>query len=179
MDIKHYWDERLLSVSMPYRITRLLHSRCPVRVASFQCEGHSKTPDSDRRVRLQQARGSLAAHLFTGGCAHKQTRVHSNPALLIYIFSFKHNFLRTNCFQAKRSSLFTDEQRAYPSRITAQRRHRRRRAAGTRCEDSFQIKTLRKPFLLSLVVILPWFLPTAKAEPDVLASAASEDYAHT
>ena len=27
----------------------------------------------------------------------------------------------------------------------------RRRAAGTRCKDSFQIKTLRKPFLLSLV----------------------------
>ena len=55
----------------------------------------------------------------------------------------------------------------------------RGRAVGTRREDSFQIKTLRKPFLLSLVVILPWFLPIAQAEPDVLASAASEDHART
>ena len=38
-----------------------------------------------------------------------------------------------------------------PVQDTAQRRHRRRRAAGTRSKDSFQIKTLRKPFLLSLV----------------------------
>ena len=46
---------------------------------------------------------------------------------------------------------FTDEQHATPAQDTAQWRHRRRRAAGTRCKDSFQIKTLRKPFLLSLV----------------------------
>ena len=56
---------------------------------------------------------------------------------------------------------------------------RRRRAVGTRREDSFQIKTLRKPFLLSLVVIIPWFLIITRAEPDVLASAASEDHART
>ena len=55
----------------------------------------------------------------------------------------------------------------------------RRRAVGTRCKDSFQIKTLRKPFLLSLVVIIPWFLIITKVEPDVLASAASEDLART
>ena len=77
------------------------------------------------------------------------------------------------------SSLFTDEQRAHPSRITAQRRHRRRRAVGTRRKDSFQIKTLRKPFLLSLVAIIPWFLIITRVEPDVLASAASEDHART
>ena len=46
---------------------------------------------------------------------------------------------------------FTDEHRATPVQDTAQRRHMRRRAVGTRCKDSFQIKTLRKPFLLSLV----------------------------
>ena len=56
---------------------------------------------------------------------------------------------------------------------------RRRRAVGTRREDSFQIKTLRKPFLLSLVVIIPWFLIITKVEPDVLASATSEDLART
>ena len=38
-----------------------------------------------------------------------------------------------------------------PVQDMAQRRHRRRRAAGTHFKDSFQIKTLRKPFLLSLV----------------------------
>ena len=53
-------------------------------------------------------------------------------------------------FQTKFFS-FTDEASATPVQDTAQRRHRRRRAAGTRCKDSFQIKTLRKPFLLSLV----------------------------
>ena len=63
--------------------------------------------------------------------------------------------------------------------ITAQRRHRRRRAVGTRRKDSFQIKTLRKPFLLSLVAIIPWFLIITRVEPDVLASAASEDLART
>ena len=46
---------------------------------------------------------------------------------------------------------FTDDHRATPVQDTAQQRHRRRRAAGTRSKDSFQIKTLRQPFLLSLV----------------------------
>ena len=50
---------------------------------------------------------------------------------------------------------FTDEHRATPVQDTAQRRHRRRHAAGTRSKDSFQIKTLRKPFLLSLVENIP------------------------
>ena len=56
-----------------------------------------------------------------------------------------HDILETKFFS------FTDEARATPIQDTAQRRHRRRRAVGTRCKDSFQIKTLRKPFLLSLV----------------------------
>ena len=97
-----------------------------------------------------------------------------------YLFIFFPSYIFFARFPSKlSSSLFTDEQRAYPSRITTQRRHRRRHAVGTRCEDSFQIKTLRKPFLLSLVAILPWFLPITKAEPDILASAASEDHART
>ena len=53
---------------------------------------------------------------------------------------------------------FADEHRATPVQDTAQRRHRRRRAVGTRCKDSFQIKTLRKPFLLSLVDTHPLVL---------------------
>src|SRR3954471_2725987 len=53
---------------------------------------------------------------------------------------------------------FTDERRAAPVQDTAQRRHRRRRAVGTRPKDSFQIKTLRKPFLLSLVDTHPLVL---------------------
>ena len=61
------------------------------------------------------------------------------------------NTFFASSFSKLSSSLFTDEQRATPVQDTAQRRHRRRRAAGTRCKDSFQIKTLRKPFLLSLV----------------------------
>ena len=52
---------------------------------------------------------------------------------------------------------FADEHRSTPVQDTAQRRHRRRRAAGTRFKDSFQIKTLRKPFLLSLVDNIPRF----------------------
>ena len=46
---------------------------------------------------------------------------------------------------------FTHEHRATPAQDTAQWRHRRRRAVGTRWKDYFQIKTLRKPFLLYLV----------------------------
>ena len=52
---------------------------------------------------------------------------------------------------------FTDEHRAIPVQDTTQRRHRRRRAVGTRFKDSFQITTLRKPFLLSLVDNIPRF----------------------
>ena len=52
---------------------------------------------------------------------------------------------------------FADEHRATPVQDTAQRRHRRRRAVGTHSKDSFQIKTLRKPFLLSLVDNIPRF----------------------
>ena len=66
-------------------------------------------------------------------------------------------------------SLFTDERRATPVQDTAQWRHRRRRAVGTRCEDSFQIKTLRKHFLLSLVDNIPRFLSLTEEEAGVLA----------
>ena len=114
------------------------------------------------------------------GGLRAQTTAGSYKPRFTYLYFFFYTYIfRTHRFQTERSSLFTDEQRAYPSRITAQRRHRRGRAVGTRCEDSFQIKTLHKPFLLSLVVILPWFLPIAKAEPGLLASAASEDHART
>ena len=57
-------------------------------------------------------------------------------------------------FQTKFLS-FTDEHHVTLVQDTAQRRHRRRRAVGTRYKDSFQIKTPRKPFLLSLVAIHP------------------------
>ena len=68
-------------------------------------------------------------------------------------------------------SLFTDERRTAPVQDTAQRRHRRRRAVGTRSKVSFQIKTLRKPFLLSLVVTHPLVLLSnmTKEEAGVLA----------
>ena len=71
----------------------------------------------------------------------------SSSSKLYFIFDtlFARYFLETKSFS------FTDEARATPVQDTAQRRHRRRRAAGTRCKDSFQIKTLRKPFSLSLV----------------------------
>ena len=62
---------------------------------------------------------------------------------------FKYIF-HTISFQTKFLS-FTDEQRVTPVQDTAQRRHRRRRAVGTRYKDSLQSKTLLKPFLLSLV----------------------------
>ena len=72
------------------------------------------------------------------------------------LYSFFKSYFVLNTFFARyfsklSSSLFKDEQHATPIQDTAQRRHMRRRAAGTRCKDSFQIKTLRKPFLLSLV----------------------------
>ena len=71
----------------------------------------------------------------------------SSPSKLYFILIhfFARYFLQTKSFS------FTDEARATPVQDTAQRRHRCRRAVGTRCKDSFQIKTLRKPFLLSLV----------------------------
>ena len=50
----------------------------------------------------------------------------------------------------------------------------RRRVVGTRSKDSFQIKTLRKPFLLSLVDYIPQFLFITEEEAGVLASAASK-----
>ena len=90
---------------------------------------------------------------------------------------FKYIF-HTISFQTKFFS-FTDEQRVTPVQDTAQRRHRRRRAVGTRCKDSFQIKTLRKPFLRSLVDTHPQFPTIAEEEAGVLASAASEDLART
>ena len=40
-----------LSALTPYHITRLVHLKCPVHVASFHCEGHLTTPDTVRRVR--------------------------------------------------------------------------------------------------------------------------------
>ena len=103
-----------------------------------------------------------------------KAQLHSSYKLYFILnTSFARYFFQTKSFS------FTDEARATPVQDTAQRRHRRRRAVGTRRKDSFQIKTMRKPFLLSLVVILPWFLPITKAEPDVLASAAKKDHART
>ena len=66
------------------------------------------------------------------------------------MYFFFITYIFTQSFSTKFPS-FTDEHRATPVQDTAQRRHRRRRAVGTRDKDSFQIKTLRKPFLLSLV----------------------------
>ena len=63
---------------------------------------------------------------------------------------------------------FTDENRATPVQDTAQRRHRRRRAAGTHSKVSFQIKTLRKPFLLTLVVHILRILNTTEKDADVI-----------
>ena len=45
----------------------------------------------------------------------------------------------------------------------------RRRAAGTRGKDSFQIKTLRKPFLLSLVDSHPPVFAITEEEAGILA----------
>ena len=56
-----------------------------------------------------------------------------------------------------KSLSFIDKHRAMPVQDTAQWRHRCRRAVGTRSKDSLQIKTLRKPFLLSLVDNIPRF----------------------
>ena len=93
------------------------------------------------------------------------------------LFISKYIF-RTDSFSTKFSS-FTDEHRATPVQDTAQRRHRRRRAVGTRCKDSFQIKTLRKPFLLSLVDTHPPVSCYNRGGGWRLASAASEIFART
>ena len=74
---------------------------------------------------------------------------------------------------------FTDDNRATPVQDTAQRRHRRRRAAGTRSKVSFQIKTLRKPFLLSLVVHILRILNTTEKDADVIGMWPRQDIART
>ena len=56
-----------------------------------------------------------------------------------------------------------------PVQDTAQWRHRHRRAVGTLSKDSLQIKTLRKPFLLSLVDNIPRFFAITEEEAGVLA----------
>ena len=76
-------------------------------------------------------------------------------------------------------SSLTDYHRATPFQDTAQRRHRRRRAAGTRSKVSFQIKTLRKPFLLSLVVHILQILNTTKKDADVIGMWPRQDIART
>ena len=77
--------------------------------------------------------------------ANKAQLYSSSKSYFILNTSFTRYFFQTKFFS------FTDESCATPVQDTAQRRHRRRRAAGTRYKDSLQIKTLRKPFLLSLV----------------------------
>ena len=76
-------------------------------------------------------------------------------SLQLYFVYFNNRFLARLFFTKFLS--FADEHRATPVQDTAQRRHRRRRVVGTRFKDSFQIKTLRKPFLLSLVDNIPQF----------------------
>ena len=74
---------------------------------------------------------------------------------------------------------FTDEHHATPVQDTAQRRHRRRHAVGTRFKDSFQIKTLRKPFLLSLVDNNPRFFVITEEKAGVLACGHARNFART
>ena len=74
---------------------------------------------------------------------------------------------------------FTDDNRATPIQDTAQRRHRRRRAAGTRSKVSFQIKTLRKPFLLSLVVHILRILNTTEKDAGVIGISPRQNIART
>ena len=120
---------------------------------------------------------------------HNQRRLkrHIPPYQGLYAETIKLNFLHlpnytfflytpfARYFLETKSFSLTDEARATPVQDTAQRRHRRRRAVGTRCKDSFQIKTLRKPFLLSLAAIHPLVSSTiTKEEAGVLALAASE-----
>ena len=69
--------------------------------------------------------------------------------LQLYFFYFDIDF--SHAFLFTKFLSFADKHRATPVQDTERWRHRRRRAAGTRSKDSLQIKTLRKPFLLSLV----------------------------
>ena len=93
----------------------------------------------------------------------------SSSSKLYFIFTiFARYFLETKSFS------FTDEARATPVQDTAQQRHGRRRAVGTRCKDSFQIKTLCKPFSRLLLINIHRFPTRAEEEAGVLASAASE-----
>ena len=94
--------------------------------------------------------------------ANKAQLYSSSKLYFILNTSFARYFFQTKFFS------FTDEARATPVQDTAQRRHRRRRAAGTRCKDSFQIKTLRKPFLLSLVVHILRILNITEMDADVI-----------
>ena len=87
-------------------------------------------------------------------CAHARRQYGPPPAPTIF-YLFQYRFLARLFFTKFLS--FADEHRATPVQDMAQRRHRRRRAVGTRFKDSFQIKTLRKPFLLSLVDNIPRF----------------------
>ena len=74
---------------------------------------------------------------------------------------------------------FTDDNRATPVQDTAQRRHRRRRAVGTRSKVFFQIKTLRKPFLLSLVVHILRILSITEKDADVIGNSPRQNIACT
>ena len=74
---------------------------------------------------------------------------------------------------------FVGDNRATPVQDTEQRRHRRMRAAGTRSKVSFQIKALRKPFLLSLVVHILRRLNTTEKDADVIGMWPCQDIART
>ena len=69
--------------------------------------------------------------------------------LELYLVPLKTILLHDD-FSAKFLS-FTDDHHATPVQDMAQWRQRRRPAVGTHFKDSFQIKTLCKPFSLSLV----------------------------
>ena len=74
---------------------------------------------------------------------------------------------------------FTDDHRATPVQDMAQRRHRHRRAAGTRSKVSFQIKTLHKPCLLSLVVHILRILNTTEKDAEVIGISPCQNIACT
>ena len=74
---------------------------------------------------------------------------------------------------------FIYDNRAAPVQDTAQRRYRRRRAAGSRSKVSFQIKTLHKPFLLSLVVHILRILTTTEKDADVIGISPRQNIART
>ena len=74
---------------------------------------------------------------------------------------------------------FTDDNHAAPVQDRAQRRHRRRHAAGTRSKVSFQIKTLRKPFLLSLVVHILRILTIIEKDADIIGISPRQNIART